>query len=649
MHLQKNVVLALPIFLLLAGLPACGSTGEGADGGQDSGFAPDAPEGSPPDVEVDVHEPDVHPTIQVPVNGYTPSGSGVNTQETFLNVTNVKEASFGKIFERAVDGEIFAQPLYVGGLTMPSDGKKHNVVFVATEHDSVYAFDADSPAESTPLWHVSVGTSTPLPSPYLDFQWAGGTAVCNQYTMNESGITATPVIDVATNTLYVVALDIDMTQTTPGGTCLDISGCPGTASTMTCNFPKVSIQLHALDLLTGKEKLGGPVDVEAKVSGSGAGSVSGTITFDPGLQLFRAGLLLQNGAIYFGAASYNDAGNYHGWLFAYDAATLKQSGVFCDTPNGTGGGIWQSGRGMIADPEGNLYVVTGQGSFTANTGGSDWGDTVLKMNADLSTVKDYFTQFLSDYEMNNLPNDWDDDLGSSGATFIPNTSLLLASGKMGTSYLLDTNNLGKWNPTSDHVVQKLRITWRSYKKSCDDGVPEAWIYGTPVSWAGADGTHVYVWADADYLREFLLDGNGNLKDSGDLCWCDPWVVDANGTLSVNVSDPNCASPHTEGMVAGGSLSAGGALAVSSYGKTAGTGILWATYSQSGDALHGPVPGVLAAFDASNVSDPIWISTANASRDGLGNWGKFSPPTVANGKVYVATLSNKLVVYGLLSP
>jgi hypothetical protein len=653
MHLGSNsraLVLGAAVFLLFAPM-GCGTTDDNADGGRDGGTRPDAPEGSAPDVAIDVNEPDAHPTIEVTMNGYTPGGSGANTKETYLNVSNVGTKTFGKLFSRSVDGDQFAQPLYMGGLKMP-DHKTHNVVFLATSHDSVYAYDADDPTATKPLWQKSLGTATPLPSPYLSFQWTRVPPSCSTFPLRESGITATPVIDPKTNTMYVFALNVDMTKTTPGGTCLDVTSCSGTPKTHTCDAPKVSYQLHALDLFTGSEKFGGPVDVEATIPGTGTGSQSGKLSFDAGLELARVSLLLANGSVYFGAGSYSDAGNYHGWLFAYDAATLKQTGVWNPTADGARAGLWQAGRGPIADADGNIYLVTGQGTFDVGTGGNDYGDSVVKLSPDLSKVNDYFAQFLSDYQTNNFPDQWDDDLGSSGATLIPKTSLILVSGKMGNLYLLDTNSLGHWSPTGDKVVQKLRMTWRTDKTSCTDGVPEAWVYSTPITWVGPDGTHVYVWANGDYLREFLLDGSGKFKDSGDLCWCDPWVVIAtSGSVSVNVSDPNCASPHSQGTVPGGPLGAGGALAVSSNASEAGTGLLWATYASSPTAnaiSGGPMPGTLAAYDATNAHEPIWLSTSDLSRDDLGTWAKWTPPTVANGKVYAATFSNQLVVYGLLA-
>jgi hypothetical protein len=222
---------------------------------------------------------------------------------------------------------------------------------------------------------------------------------------------------------------------------------------------------------------------------------------------------------------------------------------------------------------------------------------------------------------------------------------MLIAGKLGVSYLLDTNNLGQWNATRDAVVQEMRISWRAATTSCATELVESGVYGSPVAWVGPDGTHVYVWALNDYLRSFLLDGNGKLKDSGRLCFCDPWVIES---LTINVPDPDCAEPDSQGTFTGGTWSDGAALSVSSNGTKAGTGILWATHTPTqDDASHNVVPGALEAYDATDVSAPIWTSNDNAARDALGNWAKFSPPTIANGKVYAPTFSNALVVYGLL--
>src|SRR5580698_291009 len=233
----------------------------------------------------DATEAGVRPTIQVTQNSYDHAGTGANTKETFLNLANVNVATFGKLFTLPVDGDQFAQPLYMGALKM-GDGKTHNVVFAATENDSVYAFDADV-ASTTPLWHASVGTAAAVPNPWFSgAEWADGNVMCSNYNLRQSGLTATPVIDPASDTMYVLALDVDASHPT-AGTCLDVTTC----ATYACNdLPTVTYKLHALDLATGKEKLGGPVVVAKTVDGSGAASKSGKITFDATVSLARTSL-----------------------------------------------------------------------------------------------------------------------------------------------------------------------------------------------------------------------------------------------------------------------------------------------------------------------------------------------------------------------
>jgi hypothetical protein len=253
---------------------------------------------------------------------------------------------------------------------------------------------------------------------------------------------------------------------------------------------------------------------------------------------------------------------------------------------------------------------------------------------------------------NNFPADWDDDFGSAGPATIPGTTMALVSGKMGYGYLVDMANMGKWSPSMDNVVQKVRLVWRSTTTAC--GAVESWVLDAPVAWAGPDGTHVYVWSTEDYLRDYLHDDNGKFTTGSSPCFCNPWLVTGTTGPIDLPSDPPCAVPHSEGSVAGPYLSGGGALAVSSYGKAPGTGVLWATYADptstanGSDDEHYRTPGIVAAFDATDVSKPIWTSQDDATRDGLGNWAKFSPPTIANGKAYVGTFSNELVVYGLLA-
>src|ERR1039457_67269 len=261
--------------------------------------------------------------------------TGANLNEFVLTVSNVNTGQFGKLVTRTVDGQIYAQPLYVNGLIISN--KLHNVVYIETEHNSVYAFDADDPAASNALWRVNLGASLPI----ADF------SNCTDLKP-EVGITSTPVIDLTSSTMYLDA----KTEVVTGS--------------VTNHFQR----LHALNILTGQEKFGGPVAIQGSVPGTGTGSVGGTLAFDPLFQHSRAGLLLLSNTVYVAFGSHCDYGNYHGWLFGYNATNLQpQTTLFCTTPNGGGpagpggddggGGIWGSGMGPAADSSGNIYVTTG--------------------------------------------------------------------------------------------------------------------------------------------------------------------------------------------------------------------------------------------------------------------------------------------------
>src|SRR5262245_28691903 len=290
-------------------------------------------------------------SAQTPVltQGNNNARTNVYTTETVLTPANVNQNTFGKIFSYPVDGRIYAQPLYVPNLTIPGKGT-HNVIFIATEHDSVYAFDADSNggSNSSPLWKITLLDAAHGAA-------AGATTVPNsdissQDLVPEIGITSTPVIDFASKTMYVVGKTKEGTVANP-----------------------VYVQrLHALDITTGAEKFSGPKTISGSVSGTGNGSVGGVLNFDPKWQLNRPGLLLQNGIIYVGFGSHGDNGPWHGWVFAYNAATLQQTSIFCTTSNSSGSGIWMSGTGLAGDvidpvnkPYGRLFVATGNGTFNA--------------------------------------------------------------------------------------------------------------------------------------------------------------------------------------------------------------------------------------------------------------------------------------------
>jgi hypothetical protein len=489
--------------------------------------------------------------------------SGANLLETVLTTSNVNSSHFGKLFSRSVNGQIYAQPLYVSNVSIPNRGA-HNVVYVVTMQNNVYAFDADDPSLSTPLWQINLGT----PVPYQDT----GTIYTSMSPV--IGITSTPVINLSTKTLYCVA--------------------------MTKESGSYFQRLHALDLTSGQEKFGGPVAISGSVAGTGDGSVGGTLSFNPLKHLNRPALLLLNGQIYLAFGSHGDSSPYHGWIFRYDATTLQRQAMFCTTPTGGMGAIWQSGQGLSVDESGYIYLMTGNGSFNHSTGGPNMGMCFIKLRSPDLAVMDWFAP----YDLDSL-NGADLDLGSSGPLWIPGTNLIVGGGKEGVLHVLNRNNMGHFQAGSNsQIVQNFNVTNGN-------------IHGSPVYWSGPNGTFIYVWGEQDYLKQYQY---------------------VNGLLQTT---PFATSPMPvpNGMP-------GAMLSVSSRGNAAGTGIVWASHPFNGDANPATVAGIFRAFDASNVSTELWNSKQKAADD-LGNFAKFCSPTVVNGKVYLATFSNQLVVYGLI--
>jgi hypothetical protein len=356
--------------------------------------------------------------------------TGQNTNETILTPAVVGSTNFGKIFSHDVDGYVYAQPLVVTQVNIPGKGT-HNVIYIATEHDSVYAFDADDDAgaNAAPLWQVS------FINPVAGVTTASSSDVGCTDLVPEIGITSTPVIDVATGTLYVEA---KTRETTDG----------------VANFYH---RLHALELATGAERFGGPVVVQATVPGNGDGSDgAGNVPFDPLTQMNRSALLLSRGVVYIGCASHCDNGPYHGWLIGYDAHTLAFSNVFNTTANGGLGGIWMSGGGPATDTNGCIYLETGNGTFDESPQVYAFGDSFLKFSATNGlALADYFTPHNQDDLSNN-----DEDLGSGAPVVLPdeagdglaNKHLLVGAGKEGTIYLLNRDNLGHYNPSNDNAI-----------------------------------------------------------------------------------------------------------------------------------------------------------------------------------------------------
>ena len=484
--------------------------------------------------------------------------TGQNLQETVLTPANVNSGQFGKLFSLPVDGYVYAQPLYMENVSVPGSGF-HNLVFVATEHDSVYAFDADRAGAA--IWHVS------FINPAAGITTVPSGDVGTNDLVPEIGITSTPVIDPAAGTIYVLA------KTKENGQYFH--------------------RLHALDITTGAERPGSPVITTATVAGTGDGSQNGQVTFNPLRQHQRSALLLSGGMVYIASASHGDNSPYHGWVLAYDANTLAFVSAFNATPNGGLGGIWMSGGGPAADAAGNLYVITGNGTFDANLGGLDFGDSFLALSPLLAET-DFFTPF------NQAQLDAQDlDLGSGAPLLLPDQAvppahLLLSAGKTGDIYLLDRDHMGHFNTANDgQIVQKISGQING-------------LFSNPAYWNGA----VYFGARPDRLKAFAL---------------------VNGRLS---QTPTSSAPTSFGFP-------GATPSISANGAT--NGILWALQT---DAFGSNGPAVLHAYNATNLAQELYNSAMVSPRDTAGAAVKFTVPTVANGKVYVGTHAS-VDVYGLL--
>ncbi len=496
--------------------------------------------------------------------------TGQNSNEAVLNTSNVNHNQFGKLYSYSLDGIAFASPLYVASVNIPGKGY-HNVVYVATEHDSLYAFDADG-LTTTPLWHVSYLSSGVTTIP------CGDTGECGDLPV-EVGITGTPVIDPSTNTMYLVV------NTKENG----------------ANYFQ---RLHAVDITTGAEKFGGPVTISGSVPGTGDGSTGTTVPFDPLHECQRAGLLLNNGVIYIGFGSHGDNHPYHGWVIGYNAANLHQTMISNMTPNGYGGGVWQGGGGLATDASGDIFFTTSNGPFDANTGGVDYGDTVAKLSPS-GVMVDYFTPYdQQNMDVNNL------DLGAGGPVLLvdqpssPYPHELISAGKSGTIYVVNRDNMGHYNSGSDNqIIQSLPGV-------LPHGDQEIGNFSTPVYFNG----YIYYGAVNDTLKAFQI---------------------TNGLLSTSPTSQSAVLYPIRGA----------SFAISANGNS--NGILWALQN-NGQAPDNDIgaPGVLYAYDATNLSNELYDTSQAGTRDTLDFAAKFSIPLVANGKVFVAGQS-QLTVLGLL--
>ena len=498
--------------------------------------------------------------------GYDPGVSGATLSESTLTTANVTSSTFGLVFRLTVDDNILAQPLYVPNLVI--NGTTHNVLYVATMNDTLYAFDAD--AGGSPLWTRNLATfEKATPVPIAQFAYSG-----NNNIIGNLGILSTPVIDPSTNTLYVVACTLEN-------------------NTMV-------YRLHAVDVTTGVPRAGSGVVISG---------MFGSLTFNARNQWQRVSLVLAGNNVVFGFGALeleSTANHYVGWVMAHDKGSLSQTGIFATVTTGNGGGgVWQSGRPPAVDGAGFIYVMTGNAYGGGFDGSADFSESVLKLDPANGLKRvDYFT-----------PSNWssmdsgDLDLTSSGPMLVPGTALLVGGGKTGVMYVLSTSNLGQNTTDDSGAVQLVPISTSELR-------------GGPVYWQRSSvngGPLLYDWGAGDALKSFAFGG------------------------TTFATSPTAQGGFTQ-------IWPGGILALSANGETPGTGVLWATVAASGDAENNPpVPGTLYAFDASNVATQLWSSNMNAARDSLGNFAKFVPPLVAHGRVYVATWSKQVAVYGLLAP
>jgi hypothetical protein len=520
--------------------------------------------------------------------------TGQNLTETTLTPANVSaNNSFGKLYTANLDGRAFAQPLYVSSVTI--GGANHSVVYVATEHDSVYALDAN--ANGAVLWKASLmdqahgAAAGAIPEPQTD-------TGCGDIDSAEYGVTGTPVINytnATTGTLYVVS------------------------ETYESNYPVQ--RLHALDITTGAEQFGGPVTISASVAGTGNGSVNGVLSFDAKWDNQRPGLLLLNGTVYMGWGSHCDSGPWHGWVLGYNASTLKQTFVYLSSPNGASSGVWMSGAGLAADNYGasgslgngkgtapRIFVATGNGTFDSS---GDWAESVLNLNVAGGTpqVTDSFTPGTQAQLTAG-----DIDLGSAGTLVLPNQAsttyphLAVQLSKSGEAYLLNRDNLGGYNTTADQVLQE--FSFGSYGLG---------LWGIPAYFNGS----IYFWGANSNIQQYALS------------------VPTSGTPSLSLAsqgsftEPGAGGGYYTGTFQGASPS------VSANGTS--NGIVWADdwVRDQGNPIQ-----YLYAYNASNVTTPLWTSLQNPARDGAGGSQKNGIPTVADGKVFLAS-DSQLQVYGLL--
>ena len=503
--------------------------------------------------------------VDVTTYHYDNLRTGKNVNEKILTPANVNQTKFGKLGSFTVDGHVDAQPLYLSSVAIPGKGAK-NVLYVVTEHDSVYAFDADSVngSTSTILWQSSMLASG---------ETSSDDRGCGQVTP-EIGITSTPVIDRARNAIYLIAV-----SKTSGGSYIH--------------------RIHALNLTTGAELFGGPTTIAASYPGTGANSSGGNVVFDPKRYNERPGLLQIGTTIYTTWGSHCDAGPYTSWAMSYSADTLHQTGVINLVPNGNEGGIWMAGTAPAADAAGNIYFIIGNGDFGTTLDGNGFpankncGNCFAKISSSVPlTLLDYFTPLNTVSESNA-----DTDFGSGGPLLLPDVvdsngatrHLAVGSGKDSIIYVVDRDQMGKFNASADNIYQQI------------NGQISGGVWAKPSYFNGT----VYYGAVGDSIKAFPI---------------------VTGKLAAT---PSSHSAHTFGYP-------GATPSISANGTS--NGIVWVVENGGTAVLH--------AYDASNLATELYNSNQAASSRDHFSGNKYITPMVANGKVYVGT-QNSVATFGLL--
>jgi outer membrane protein assembly factor BamB len=494
---------------------------------------------------------------------YDNARTGLNAGEFQLSPATVNSSVFGRTGFLPTDGKVDGQPLWLSAVVIPGRGT-HNVVYAVTEHDSVYAFDADT---GIALWQVSLLGAGETTSDTLG---------CGQ-VVPEIGITSTPVIDRSrgpVGALYVVAMSKS------GSTYFQ--------------------RLHALDVATGTELFGGPVNVQASFPGAGAGSSGGNVLFNPKQYEERAALLMVNGLLLLSWTSHCDIDPYTGWVMTYNPATLAQLGVLNVTPNGSRGAFWMAGAGPAADSSNNVYLLDGNGTFDTTLDGAgfpvqrNFGNAFLKLTTSGTlAVADYFATFDTVAKSNA-----DTDLGSGGVLVLPDLvdgggqtrHLTVGAGKDRHIYVVDRDSMGKWNASSNQIYQDI------------SGALGGSVFSKPAFFNNT----VYYGASGDSIKAFPI---------------------TNARLATTAASSSARAFTFPGATP----------AISASGIA--NGIVWAVENSN--------PAVLHAYDASNLAHELYNSSQVSSRDAFGAGNKFITPMIVNGRVYVGTQTG-VAVFGAVN-